>query len=241
MLLIAIFGAKYQIVTYIIVLINFYVISSFITSIPLVLNWSKSLYSLVFRSMMYFIVISIITFTIVYFQNGLSCKGEIIHTVADSFYFSLSMWTALGYGEVLPLETNRILSSLEALIGLIMLPLIATYIWLYCQDRLWQRSLTDKKEDLTLQLDSQNGVMRAVEDEEVLNNRIEQFNLRNCSTCGSSSLKIIKYYDIINRVSSIPKFVVKCECGKMSKIMPNTFLVVHNWNKLNKTHPKIID
>lgn len=234
MLIISWFGASVSIVNYVVVLLNFIVIASFIFEIPLNLNWSKSLYSKLFKSMLFFISISIISFSIIYYKVGLLHNGNIVYSYYNSLYFSFSMWTALGYGEILPSESLRMITSLEALIGLTMFPIISTFIWMYCQERLKKDPIEEKTVNVSMRFDPLNGVMIANEDEKILNERVSQFNLNACSRCDGNNLQILKYYDVINKLVPLSKFVVKCECGQMSIIKYNTYCAVQNWNKLNK-------
>jgi hypothetical protein len=146
------------------------------------------------------------------------------------------MFTNLGYGGVHPLEVNQLVSSLEALIGILYLPLLATYIWIYVQDRLWEKGHDEKQEFESINLiDTVYGVSLALEDESKILKRTKKFKLNACTKCEDGDLSILKYYDTIGKVTPLSKFIVKCKCGNISKQKNNAFLATINWNKNNKS------
>ena len=74
----------------------------------------------------------IILFGIVYWLNKdlIVLNSKIIKNfnLLDSFYFSTTTFTTLGYGDLSPLSGLRILSSIEAFLGLLNMGfLIAGY------------------------------------------------------------------------------------------------------------------
>jgi len=236
MFCLAIFGGKNEFIPYLIVLINFYIFYVHIASIPLMLNWSRNLYLHIFKSIFSSIVLCVLTFSIVYYLQGLNFNENAIYSIKKSIYFSLSMFTNLGYGGVHPLEINQLISSLEALIGILYLPLLTAYIWIYVQDRLWEKGHDEKQEFESINLiDTVYGVSLALEDESKTQKRTKKFKLKTCSKCDDGDLSILKYYDTIGRVTPLSKFIVKCECGNISKPKNNTFLATISWNKNNKS------
>jgi len=111
---------------------------------------------------------------------------------------------------------------------------MATFIWLKVQENLWEKSLDEKQEFLPIQFDPETGVNKVLEDEKAIKDRTKKFHLNVCEKCNTNNQKILKYYDAFARPVPITKFIVKCECGNLSKIHPNIYLAVWSWNKLNK-------
>jgi len=103
MLLIGIFGFNVIFLNYLVVVLNFFVFWTLTMSLSLNLNWSRNMYSHTLNSLIIFITISILTFSIIYFRKGLIIDGDLQHSYQEAIYFSISMFTALGYGQVLPL------------------------------------------------------------------------------------------------------------------------------------------
>lgn len=235
MLLLAIFISQYFLVKLVIFGLNIFIFYLLFASIPLILNWSRHLYSDILKSIVYSIVISIITFTIVYYREGVVENGRIIYSFSDSLYLSISMFTNLGYGSIIPSKEIQLLTSLESLIGLLFIPTIGTYLWLYVQDRLWEKPHDTNQtfEDIST-ADSVDGVFLAIETDEQRNNRFSRFRLNPCLKCNESKLEFLKYYDILGLTAPFPKFLVKCQCGNISKVKSNTYLATWDWNKRNR-------
>lgn len=75
--------------------------------------------------------------------------GEIINgdgSFSEAFYFSISSYTTLGIGDILPTGAIRILSGMEALNGLVMVGWTASFTYL-TMERFWaigQREENDR-------------------------------------------------------------------------------------------------
>jgi len=70
------------------------------------------------------LVITILTFAIIYYrygllQNGIPTKISFV----DSIYFSITTWSTLGYGDFAPIPRIRLITSIEAIIGYVGLGL----------------------------------------------------------------------------------------------------------------------
>ena len=63
---------------------------------------------------------------------------------ADLFYFSAATYTATGYGDLIPIGNLRLLATIEALTGLIMIAWTASFAFLVMQ-RYWQDRATEDK------------------------------------------------------------------------------------------------
>ncbi|EMC0409338.1 two pore domain potassium channel family protein [Vibrio fluvialis] len=202
-----------------------------IIRIPLVLNWSSNLYGSVFTRVFFFQVFSIVVYAISYYQSA--TMGDKFDSYWDALYFSATTWTTLGYGDINPTGNIRLLTSIQALMGLSTLPVLASVIWLYCERRLWSKSQEDQgKENYQLITDSALGFFVEVESEKTLKEQMQRdkIKLKACS-CSESNPFIEKYYDIIGVLTPLAKFVVICKgCGEFSKPRRNAYLAAWAWN-----------
>ncbi len=240
MLLLATFFSKFVVVKILIFLLNIFVFYLLFASIPLMLNWSRNLYTYILKAIFLSVLVSILSFTMIYYEAGVVYSGQTVYSFQDSLYLSISMFSNLGYGNILPKRETQIITSLESLVGILFVPTIAAYLWVYVQDRLWTEphDANQKFEDVSLG-DSVNGVFLAIEDEDRKRKRLNQFKLNKCAQCDDGQLSFLKYYDIIGLTTPFAKFMIKCKCGNLSKFKPNTYLAVWDWNKRNK--PKKIN
>ncbi|MBB3764606.1 ion channel [Sphingomicrobium lutaoense] len=65
-----------------------------------------------------------------------SIDGGVKHSLGDAFYFSISSYTTLGIGDLIPTGGLRMISGLEALNGLIMVGWTASMTYLY-MEKFW--------------------------------------------------------------------------------------------------------
>lgn len=231
-LLISWFFGNYQIAVYMVFLLNLVVFYLHILSLPLVFNWSRDNYSGIFLSFMFSIVVCLICFTIIYFKQGLIFENKVIYSIYESLYFSISMFTNLGYGNIYPTTGNHIFTSLESFMGVLYIPLISAYIWVYIQDRLKPKSKDQEGlKDFTYSpSDNIDGVFYVKESKKDVKIRTGKYKLNSCSECNGEELKILKYFDIQNKITPLPNFLVKCNCGKITSPQKNVFLAVLEWN-----------
>src|SRR5690606_20384772 len=82
-------------------ILNVIILSLLIWSIPANLNWSYGLYNFNLYTILISAVISIISFSILYFQIGVLVI-DANDTFIDSLHLSVSMFSGIGYGQVLP-------------------------------------------------------------------------------------------------------------------------------------------
>ena len=77
-------------------------------------------------------ILSVFGFAVFYFYFGLMKPAQIESTVflnyLDSLYFSVVTFTTLGYGDFQPCPSIRLVASIEALLGVFMLPLASAAI-----------------------------------------------------------------------------------------------------------------
>lgn len=64
--------------------------------------------------------------------NGLS--GECVNTWFDLTYYSAAVYTTLGFGDLIPVGPMRILTGIEAVIGLALIAWSATFTFLRYSD-----------------------------------------------------------------------------------------------------------
>ena len=65
-----------------------------------------------------------------------SIYGGVKHSVGDAFYFSITSYTTLGIGDLVPIGAMRIISGVEALNGLVMVGWTASMTYLY-MEKFW--------------------------------------------------------------------------------------------------------
>ncbi|MEX1667195.1 potassium channel family protein [Zhongshania arctica] len=59
--------------------------------------------------------------------------GNFSNTLLDCAYFSFTVYTSLGFGDIVPLGDLRFLCGLESLIGLVMIAWSASFMYLEMQ------------------------------------------------------------------------------------------------------------
>ena len=70
-----------------------------------------------------------------------SLQGEIQHGLHDYFYYSAITYTSLGFGDVAPVGSLRLLAAVEAITGLVLIAWTASFAFLAMQE-LWQTDAT---------------------------------------------------------------------------------------------------
>ena len=66
-----------------------------------------------------------------------SLSGEVVGTFRDFLYFSVVSYTTLGLGDIFPQGALRLITGIEALIGLLMITWSASFTYLY-MERFWR-------------------------------------------------------------------------------------------------------
>ena len=61
-------------------------------------------------------------------------EGGEVQTVNDFIYFSFTTYTTVGYGDYIPVGPIRLISQIEALVGLVLIACSASYIFVIMQD-----------------------------------------------------------------------------------------------------------
>jgi len=239
-LILALLLGQFLWVCYLNSVIIFFMALIIIWAIPLNLRWSRNLYWNLLKKIISFIVFSISIYAIEFWKLGIyDSKGEIVHSFFDSIYFSVTTWTTLGYGDFSPIPSARILTSLEALTGLLTIPLTASMVWLYCQERMGKSSIDDEQfvDGLKISADEITGLWKELESPKTIeeqNQRDIKFPLHPCSNCGSNDVKIEKYFAIYSMMTPQPLYIAHCGCGNQIKPFYTAYQVYWKWNRKNK-------
>jgi hypothetical protein len=218
-----------------------------IQAIPLSLNWSDNLYGHLVKRFVGFVFFVIILYAIIYHGVGImTSSGVRSDSFRDAVYFSATTYSTVGYGDFVASPDARLITSCEAILGLFTMPIGAALIWLYCQSRLWDKSLERQAipAGFTVHHDIVTGVWREVENERVKSEqqaRNEKFPLNPCRKCGNKNLEIEKYYSIMGRTAPLPKFMVFCKCGNSTKGHLHAYITAQVWNRFNRQPKKAAD
>lgn len=65
-------------------------------------------------------------------------NGQIILNISDYIYYSAAVYTTVGFGDIVPHGSLRLLTGLEGLLGLILITWSASYTFLEMQ-RYWEK------------------------------------------------------------------------------------------------------
>jgi hypothetical protein len=129
----------------------FFVISIFVTSFENVFKRHREflIYPQILK-MLVAIYVTIFGFACIYKSEGLIQAGNITHKSIDALYFSIVTWTTLGYGDLQPIESIKLLAALEALLGTLFIPLLlATIIFIFQLGESHSMKPKDSEEDET--------------------------------------------------------------------------------------------
>lgn len=107
------------------------------TLIPTFLNLSRSFFVGLIIILALLILADIISFALHYWNSGiLNSNGEVDKTFMSAIYFSITTFTTLGYGDFHPLSEMRLVTSMQALSGMLTMAIGASMVWLWCQENL---------------------------------------------------------------------------------------------------------
>jgi hypothetical protein len=108
-------------------LIGVYYFSIF--HIAQVVGDDKGWHRRVLSTYLWVLFLTIFSFAITYYRYGLVSNGALIEIrFIDAIYFSVTTWTTLGYGDFVPPERLRHITSIQAILGYIGLGLWITLI-----------------------------------------------------------------------------------------------------------------
>lgn len=100
-------------------------VSGIVTTISMVLT-DPERFGHVLRYTFAFLVLTIVFFAVLYAELGVGQAegGAVTHDFMIGLYFSVSTFTTVGYGDFVPTPEARVVASVEALSGYVLLGLI---------------------------------------------------------------------------------------------------------------------
>ena len=105
--------------------------------IPVMLNLSRTYFVFVASNFFVHVLATIIAFALHHKSAGLiGPSGPVEPSFWDALYFSVTTFTTLGYGDLQPIPAMRLATSIEALAGMLSMALLASMLWLWCQENL---------------------------------------------------------------------------------------------------------
>ena len=78
----------------------------------------------------------------IYYEKMGALEGSFDGSLYDCFYFSISTYTTVGYGDITPIGDIRFLAGLEALAGLVLITWTASFLFVEMQ-KFWIRDNHD--------------------------------------------------------------------------------------------------
>ncbi|MCP4000597.1 MAG: two pore domain potassium channel family protein [Gammaproteobacteria bacterium] len=75
-------------------------------------------------------------YAIIYYDKMGALEGNFDGSLYDCFYFSITTYTTVGYGDIAPLGDVRLLAGLESLTGLVLITWTASFLFVEMQ-KLW--------------------------------------------------------------------------------------------------------
>lgn len=106
-------------------------------TLPLLLNLSRSYFLIGFVMLITLVISAIFSFAFHYMHGGLICSSGLLnYDFKDSLYFSFTTFTTLGYGDITPTKHLQLATSIQALSGLMFVAVLASFIWLWCQENM---------------------------------------------------------------------------------------------------------
>lgn len=92
----------------------------------------------IFAHMVEIWLFAIAYYVIIYTGKMGALEGNFDGTVYDCFYFSITTYTTVGYGDIAPLGDVRFLAGLEALTGLVLITWTASFLYVEMQ-KFWSK------------------------------------------------------------------------------------------------------
>ena len=105
--------------------------------IPTFLNLSREFFKNALFLLVIHITVTILAFALHYKVAGLiDPSAKVSHDFLDAVYFSITTFTTLGYGDFRPIPEIRLVTSMEALAGMISMAIGASLLWLLCNENI---------------------------------------------------------------------------------------------------------
>jgi len=93
-------------------------------AVGLMIGNSHGQYNSAFTYFGILMALTILIFAIIYWRYGLISNGKHVDiSIMEAFYFSVTTWTTLGYGDFSPIPRIKHISSIQAILGYIGLGL----------------------------------------------------------------------------------------------------------------------
>lgn len=67
-------------------------------------------------------------------QSNPSHSGPVY--LLDALYFSVITWTTVGFGDITPPRAYRLVCAIEAITGMLSIPLLVSLVWYWCERRI---------------------------------------------------------------------------------------------------------
>lgn len=64
-------------------------------------------------------ICAVLTFASIYRQVGLIDQGQLTHSAGTALYFSITAWSTVGFGDVVPTIDARAFAAVQSLVGLV--------------------------------------------------------------------------------------------------------------------------
>lgn len=110
--------------------------------IPAMLNLSRSYFVGIWTLVLVYILSTILAFAFHYQSSGLvGPSGQVVPDLLDAVYFSTTTFTTLGYGDFRPTPDTRLVTSFEALMGMVTIALTIAMLWLWCEENLLPKNM----------------------------------------------------------------------------------------------------
>ena len=99
-------------------------------------NRSRVLFALLGAIMAHVVEIwlfAIAYYFIIFYEKMGALEGNFDGSLNDCFYFSITTYTTVGYGDIEPLGDVRFLAGLESLLGLVLITWTASFLFIEMQ------------------------------------------------------------------------------------------------------------
>ena len=109
-------------------------------------NRSRVLFALMGAILAHLVEIWLFAFAyyfIIYYEKMGALEGNFDGSLLDCFYFSITTYTTVGYGDIAPLGDVRFLAGLEALLGLVLITWTASFLFVEMQ-KFWLQGNASK-------------------------------------------------------------------------------------------------
>lgn len=130
----------YPIVTGALLIVGYFALMSGVLTF---LSLSRTFSTYALLSFVVLVALTIAAFALHYHSSGLLVgRREFIPDFWDALYFSVTTFTTLGYGDFQPPPEHRLTTSMEALLGMLFMATLVSFIWLRFNENLLPQNMT---------------------------------------------------------------------------------------------------